>query len=268
MIGFAETFGATLGSFLLPAFIALLIVLAAARYVRPMYLAAFAIGLYLWFFSDTIGDASLLGVSEGFTGGVWHAALWICFAIGLLLIVSLDKSTFAEGSAGERLGFAIPVLVAIAVGLHGFGEGAAIGATAATTPSTNLLDAFGGLSTAGAFILHKGLEPMMVGAAYWVYAKDHARDMNGRLKDLLILTLAFALPGIIGGASAYYIVQVYPSADFTYVFALGLGTSIYAAVRLARPLFQASGSGSESIKIALSMILGFTCLYLAALLHS
>jgi zinc transporter ZupT len=268
MIGFAETFGAILGSFLLPAFIALLIMSAAARYLRPMYLAAFAIGLYFWFFSDTIGDASLLGVSEGFTGGIWHVALWACFAVGLLLLVSLDKSTFAEGSAGERLGFAIPVLVAIAVGIHGFGEGAAIGATAATTSSANLLDAFGGLSAAVAFVLHKGLEPMMVGAAYWVYAKDHARDMNGRLKDFLVLTLAFTLPGIIGGASAYYIVQVYPSADFTYIFALGLGASIYAAVRLARPLFQASGSSSDSVKVALFVLLGFTCLYLAALLHS
>jgi zinc transporter ZupT len=268
MIGFAETFGAILGSFLLPAFVALLIISAAARYLRPMYLAAFAIGLYLWFFSDTVGDASLLGVSEGFTGGVWHVALWVCFAIGLLLLVSLDKSTFAQGSAGESFGFTIPVLVAIAVGLHGFGEGAAIGAAAATTQGTNLPDAFGGLSASAAFVLHKGLEPMMVGAAYWVYARDHARDMNGRLKDLLVLTLAFALPGIIGGATAYYFVQIYPSADYTYAFALGLGASLYAAVRLARPLFQTSGSSSESIRIALFMLLGFTCLYLAASLHS
>ena len=268
MLGFAETFGAILGSFLLPAFIALLIFSAVARRLRPVYLAAFAVGLYLWFFSDTIGDASLLGVSEGFTGGVFHVALWVAFAIGLLLLFSLDGSMFAEGPAGVRFGFAIPVLVAIAVGLHGFGEGAAIGATAATTPSTSLLDAFGGLSAAAAFVLHKGLEPMMVGAAYWVYAKDHATDTNGRLRDMVVLTLAFTLPGILGGAAAYYLVQVYPSADFTYVFALGLGASIYAALRLARPLFQGSGSGSESVRMAVAILLGFTCLYLAALLHS
>jgi len=268
MLGFAETFGAILGSFLLPAFIGLLIMSGAARVLKPIYLAAFAIGLYLWFFSDTIGDASLLGVSEGFTGGIWHVMLWVCFAIGLLLLVSLDKSTFAEGRSGESFGFAIPVLVAIAVGVHGFGEGAAIGATAATTPSASLLDAFGGLSAAASFILHKGLEPLMVGAAYWIYAGDHARDTNGRLNDILVLTLAFTLPGIIGGASAYFIVQAYPSADFTYVFALGLGASLYAAFRLARPLFLASGASSESIKIALLVLLGFTCLYLAAMLHS
>jgi len=268
MIGFAETFGATLGSFLIPAFVGLAIVSAAARYLKPIYLAAFAIGLYFWFFSDTIGDASLIGVSEGFTGGVWHVALWVCFAVGLVLILSLDGDMFAEGTAGERFGFMIPVLVAIAVGIHGFGEGAAIGGTAATTPSTNLVDAFGGLSAAVAFILHKGLEPMMVGAAYWIYAKDHAVDARGRLRDITVLVLAFTLPGIVGSATAYYLVQAYPSADFTYVFALGLGTSIYAAMRLARPLFRGSGSSSESVKTALFVLLGFTCLYLAALLHS
>jgi zinc transporter ZupT len=175
---------------------------------------------------------------------------------------------FTAGPAGARIGFAIPLLVAFAVGMHGFGEGAGIGATAATSPSTNLLDAFGGLSAAAGFLLHKALEPMMVGAAYWVYAKDHAKSMAGRLTDILVLTLAFTLPGIIGGASSYYIVQVFPSADFTYVFAFGLGTSMYAAVRLARPLFEGTASKSESVRVALAVLLGFTCLYLAALLHS
>ena len=268
MIGFAETFGAVLATFLIPTFVGLLIISAAARYISAKYLAAFAIGLYLWFFSDTIGDASLLGVSEGFTGGALHAALWVVFAVGMILLFSLDTKMFTEGVPGNSFGFAIPLLVAIAIGMHGFGEGAAVGATAATSSSTNLLDAFGGLAAGAAFVLHKGLEPMMVGAAYWIYAKDHAKDTAGRLTDMIVLTLAFTLPGIIGGASAYYLIQAFPNVDFTYVFALGLGTSFYAAVRLARPLFLGTGTKSESIKIALLLILGFACLYTAALLHS
>lgn len=267
MLGFAETFGATLGSFLVPSLVGLLIISAAARYVRPIILAAFTIGLYFWFFSDTIGDASLIGVSEGFTGGVFHVALWVAFAAGLIFMFASDSSLFAEGSS-EGIGFAIPVLVALAVGVHGFGEGAAIGGTAATTPSANILDAFGGFSAAVSFLLHKGLEPMMVGAAYWIYAKDHARTSRARLADILVLVLVFSIPGILGSAVAYYLVQVYPSADFTYIFAIGLGTSIYAAMRLARPLFQGSLSSAESVKIGVTILLGFTCLYLAALLHS
>jgi hypothetical protein len=89
------------------------------------------------------------------------------------------------------------------------------------------------------------------------------------MKDIVILILAFTLPGIVGGASAYYIVQAYPSVDFTYVFALGLGTSIYAAVRLGRGMFESPrSSGTDSTKMALMILLGFTCLYLAAMLHS
>ncbi len=267
MLGFAVTFGATLTAFLVPTFVSLLIVSAAARYASPRYLAAFAIGIYLWFFVDTIGDSSFLGVSQGFGGGISQLALWVAFAVGTLLVFSLDGNMFAEGRAGESFGFAIPLLVAVAVGLHGLGEGAAVGATAATTPITNLIDAFGGLSAAASFISHKGLEPVMVGAAYWVYARDHARDSAGRLKDVLVLTLAFALPGIIGGAAAYYFVQAYASGDFTYLFAVSLGTSIYAALRLARPLFQSTSSTGESARIGLLIILGFACLYLAALLH-
>ena len=186
----------------------------------------------------------------------------------MIVLYSIDTKMFAEGSPGLDFGFSIPILVAIAVGMHGFGEGAAVGATAATTSSSNLIDAFGGFSAGAAFVLHKGLEPMMVGAAYWIYARDHAKDMAGRLKDLVILTLAFTLPGIIGGASAYYVIQAYPSADYTYVFALGLGTSIYAAVRLARPLFHGSGSKGESLRVAILVVFGLTCLYTAALLHS
>jgi len=268
MLGFAETFGALLGAFLVPTFVGLAIISLASRSVPARYLAAFAVGLYLWFFSDTIGDASLLGVSEGFTGGAWHVVLWVVFAVGLTVFFLADRDMFAEGTTNESLGFAIPILVALAVGIHGFGEGAAVGATAATSPSGNLLDAFGGLSAASAFLLHKGLEPMMVGAAYWIYARDHAKNGTERLRDITLLALAFTLPGIVGGAVSYYLVQAYPSADFTYVFALGLGTSIYAALRLVRPVFRGTGGGSESLKTALVLILGFLCLYLAASLHS
>lgn len=266
MIGFALSFAATLAVFLIPTFLGLLVISAAARYFDARYLAAFAIGLYFWFFSDTIGDANLLGVDEGFSGGASHLLLWVVFAAGLVFFVALDRNMFTEGSPGTQLGFAIPLLVALAVGIHGFGEGAGIGATAATTPSTNLLDAFGGPSAGAAFVIHKFLEPMMVGATYWVYAKDHAKGAAGRLGDLAILTLAFTIPGIIGGGVLYYLILTFPGADLTYVFALGLGSSLYAAFRLARPLY--GGAKGDAVKLALAILLGFTCLYLAALLHS
>jgi len=264
MLPFLSSFLAITASFLIPAFIGLAIMAVVARVARPSYLAAFAIGIYFWFFTDTIGDSANLDVSAGFTGGLYQVVIFALFAIGLLLVFSLDREVFTAGTQAEKLGFAIPLLVAFAVGFHGLGEGAAFGSTAAATSSQSILDAFGGLATAVAFVLHKTLEPMMVGAAYWVYAKDHAKGFSGVTKDMMLLTLVFSIPGLFGAATNYFL-----NYDTTYAFAFGLGTSLYAAVRLAKPLFfVSSGSRAESLKIGFLMLLGFTCIYIAALLHS
>jgi hypothetical protein len=264
VLPFASSFLAIVAAFVIPAIIGLLLVSAAARYVSPKYLAAFTLGLYFWFFSDTIGDAAYLDVNSGFTGGVEQVVLVILFAVGILLVFSLDRDTFASESFGSRMGLAIPLLVAFAVGFHGFGEGAAFSGAAATTPATGLLGAFGGTTAAAAFIIHKALEPMMIGAAYWVYTGDRGKDPTRLAKDILILTVVFVLPGVVGAATNYFLLY-----DTTYFFAFGLGTSIYAAVRLAKPLFATGATpGWESTKIALLILLGFLCLYLAALLHS
>jgi hypothetical protein len=264
MLPFASSFLAISVSFIVPAFVGLAIITASAKVAKPAYLAAFAIGIYFWFFTDTIGDSANLDVSAGFSGGLYQITIFALFAIGALLVFSLDREVFSSSTQSETLGFAIPLLVAFAVGFHGLGEGAAFGSTAAATSSPSLLDAFGGLATAVAFVLHKTLEPMMVGAAYWVYAKGHAKGAAGVAKDMILLTLVFAIPGLFGAATDYYI-----SYDTTYAFAFGLGTSLYAAVRLAKPLFSVSPeSRGESLKIAFLMLLGFTCIYIAALLHS
>lgn len=269
MIGFGEIFLPLLASFILPAVIGILLITIAARAIDVRYLAAFTIGIYLWFFTDTMGGANYLDVNEGFGGGIFQVAVWLLFAAGLVLLFAIDGDAFTRGPAGERFGFAIPILLALAIGIHGAAEGAAIGSSAATTTSTSILDAFGGLSASAAFLLHKGLEPMMVGAAYCVYAKGHAKDLAGRTRDVLLLSAVFALPGIVGGGVAYYLVQVYPGMDLTYVYALGLGTSVYAVIRLARPLFQAENTDrAYSTLLAIAALIGFTSIYLAALLHS
>jgi hypothetical protein len=264
VLPFAESFAAIEAALVIPTMVGLLISAGAAKLSSPRYLAAFALGIYFWFFSDTIGGSSYLDVNSGFTGGLVQVALVALFAVSLLLFFSLDRATFDPRPAATELSLSIPLFVAFAVGLHGFGEGAAFSATAAVTNSTNLLDAFGGATAAVAFVLHKGIEPMMVGAAYWVYSKGRATNGGAIARDLLLLTLAFVLPGTIGAATDYYL-----NYDTTYFFALGTGSSIYAALRLAKPLFRDSGSpGSESFKIALLMVFGFLCIYFAALFHS
>jgi len=263
VLPFGTSFLAIASALVLPTLVSLLLVSAVARRVNARYLAAFTVGIYLWFFSDTIGDSAYLGVNSGFTGGAEQAALVVLFVLGVLLVFSLDRRAF-EGGSGDGLAFGIPVLLALAVGIHGFGEAAAFSGVAASTPATDLLDAFGGVSPAVAFILHKALESTMVGAAYWIYSRNHSKSTAGLLKDILVLTVAFVFPGLVGAATNYYL-----TFDVTYVFALGLGTSIYALVMLAKPLLSgAAGSRWESTRLACAIILGFLCLYFAALFHS
>ena len=263
MVPFLPSFIAFVSALVFPALAGLMIVAVAARYVHSRYLAAFALGIFLWFFSDTIADSSYLDVNSGFGGGGAQLLLVLLFAAGLVLVFTLDRTAFRGSAEAPGLGFGIPLLLAFAIGVHGVGEGAAFSATAATTPATDLLDAFGGLSPAVAFVLHKILEPVMIGAAYWVYARGHARDAYGFVKDTLLLVLVFVIPGVVGAATDYS-----ASYETTYFFALGLGTSTYALVRLSKPLFGESGSKWDAIKVALLVLFGFLSIYFAALFHS
>jgi hypothetical protein len=263
VLPYAPSVLAIAAALILPPLLSLLIVAGIARRVSSKYIAAYAVGIYLWFFSDTIGDSAYLGVNSGFNGGSEQVALVLLFAFGVLLVFSLDRSAFSSGGSGEGLAFRVPVLLALAVGIHGFGEAAAFSGIAAQTPGTDMLAAFGGLSPAVAFIFHKVLESIMVGAAYWVFSRNHAKTNVALIKDILILVVAFALPGLVGAATNYYLLY-----DATFAFALGLGTSTYALAMLAKPLFGDSVRGWESTKTALLIVLGFLSLYFAALFHS
>jgi hypothetical protein len=264
MLPFASSFAAISIAFILPALAGLLLVTAASKVVRPVYIAAFAFGIYLWFFNDTLGGSASLDVNSGFSGGLPQIAVFALFVLGALILFSIDRGVFTSGIGPGNVGLVIPLIIAFAVGIHGAGEGAAFSSTAAATTSSSLLDAFGGLSSAVAFIFHKLLESMMVGAAYWIYAEDRGRDVRTLARDTLVLALAFAIPGLLGAATDYSL-----NYDTTYLFALGLGTSLYAAVRLVKPMFSISSeSAIGSIRLIVCSLLGFTCIYLAALLHS
>ena len=264
MLGFAESFLAWFASTAAPAFLGLVLISTAGKFVRPRFLAAFAFGIFLWFFFDTISGSSNLYVNLGFTGGLNQFVVVLLLVAGVVLLFSADGGMFSSDSTGQTFDFRIPLLVAIAVGVHGFGEGAAFGNTAANTSSTSLLNAFGGVSAGVAYVLHKALEPMMIGACYVAYSQIKEKKASAWVRDLLLLTALFVVPSLVGAATGYYI-----SYDATYFFALGTGTSIYAALKLARPLFAGSGTSSyESLKVGLWLVFGFACIYFAALFHS
>lgn len=264
MISFSVAFVAIAAAFAIPALLSLCVVFGSSRAVSPRYISAFALGVYFWFFSDTLGDSAYLGVNSGFSGGVEQAALLVFFAAGVLVLFYVDRKPFLSGMEAQAPGLGVPLLVALAVGIHGLGEGAAFTSVAASTPAQDILSAFGGLAPAVAFVIHKTLEPVIVGAAYVTYARDRTMNLAASARDLVLLAVVFVLPGLLGAATGYWL-----SYDTTYVFALGLGTSIYAAVRLAKPLFISTGQSRwDSTKVALAMVLGFLSLYFAALFHS
>ncbi len=265
MLDFATSFLGWLGATTVPAFIGIVIITVAGRLVQGKYLAAFAFGIFMWFFVDTIGGAANLDVNAGFAGGVDQVAIVALGVIGLLFFFSVGGNLFSSESGAGDAGLMIPLLVAIAVGMHGFGEGTAFGAATSSTQSTSLLDTFGGPTAGVAYALHKVLEPMMVGACYVVYAKNRARSALSYLRDVVLLTVLFVTPSLVGVATGYFI-----NYSASYFFALGTGTSIYALLRLARPLFvnNAASGSRESIKMSLMMTFGFLCIYFAALFHS
>jgi hypothetical protein len=276
MIDFPTGFLAWTASTWIPAFVGLLVVVWAGHFVSSKYLAAFALGIFLWFFVDTIQGSALLDVNAGFTGGVGQVAAVALFIIGVIAVFWIDRrrGLFSSESTVGIASVAIPLLVAAAIGVHGLGEGAAFGSTAYSTSSTSLLDAFGGVSVGVAYLLHKGLEPMIAAACYCVYTKRTGSGVRGQLKDLLLLSLVFVLPSLIGSAVGYFIMG--PATGFlagfdtTYFFALGTGTSVYAALRLSRPLFRSGDSvtSEDSIIIAVPIVFGFLAIYFAALFHS
>src|SRR5437879_7047205 len=87
MMGVAVSCLGLLGATLVPAFFGLLAVVLLFRMSAPWYAAAFAAGVFLWYFSDTIGGSSYLGVNRGFSGGFAEAVLIVLLVAGLLLLL-------------------------------------------------------------------------------------------------------------------------------------------------------------------------------------
>src|SRR5207253_7184348 len=205
MIEFAMGFFAWLASTWIPAFVGLLVIVWASQIVKSRYLTAFALGIFLWFFVDTIQGSALLDVNAGFTGGAAQVAAVGLFIVGVLSVFWIDRrrGLFSSESTTATVSVAIPLLVAIALGIHGLGEGAAFGATAYSTSSTSLLNAFGGLTVGVAYILHKVLEPMMIGACYSVYSKPEGRTVGSWLRSVFLMSIVFVIPSLIGAATGY-----------------------------------------------------------------
>jgi hypothetical protein len=247
------------------AFVGMAIVVGTSTVVKTRFLAAFAFGVYLWYFTDTLGSANYLGVNGGPVFSVELVLLVALFAVGLVSFFALDGRVFTAGEEPAKYGVMVAALVALALGLHGAGEGADFGYTAAQTPSSLLLGAFGGVAEGASWVLHKMLEPTMVAVCYVAFTGVGSRRRMDRIIDALALAAVFVFPAVVGSVAGYF-----TTFDHTYIFALGLGASVYAAARVAKSMFPAEETAPSwlSLKMGLAAFAGFLFIFLAALLHS
>ncbi len=262
MLPFLESLGTWTIATFFPALAGLSLMILIGGLTSVKYCAAFAFGIFLWFFVDTLQGSSDLLVNSGLSGGVNQAAIVILFVVGALLFFWADGRLLSPTDVPA--GLIVPLVVAFAFGIHGLGEGSAFGSTAAQTSSSSLLGAFGGVTAGVAYALHKLLEPMMVGAVYLAGFAKGQRGRDRSVEDVILLALVFALPSLAGAAAGYFV-----SYDATYLFALGAGTSIYGAFTLSRVVFAGAPQGRrDPLKIALATLFGFMLIYLAALVHA
>jgi len=268
LVDFATTFLGILGATLIPTYIALYLV-TNLKFIHIRYIAAAAIGLTFWFFLDTIGDSTYLGVDSGFNGGLSQAGLLIAFVLGFVALAVFDHVAVQDAKSGpndSKFLVLIPIAVAAVMGIHGLGEGWDFG-SAASPAGSSLIDAFGGWGAVASYPIHKFLEASIVAATYSAYVGRNSIASRAKW-HLPVLGLLFGLTSIIGASIGYYV-----SLNTTYFFAFGVTAAFYAALRLVEainPRFKI-GDGAPSYlgwKVFLIIVVGFLVFYTAALLHS
>ena len=233
------------------------------------YLSAFALGILFWFFFDTVNDAIQLGVNEGYAFSFHHAALLLLFILGFLFLalltglgISGTERTTKDSSPYSLL---LPLLVGLGMGFHGIAEGLAFGGLSSGTQALNVLDAIGGYGGGLSYAMHKFLEATIVTVV--LLSTTTGRASTLRLQDTLMVGVAFGGPSAIGEVVGYVV-----PVDASYFFALGGGAALLVALFVVRPLFSDGGmrelSQSVWLRTTFALMLGFLCIYAAALFHS
>ena len=259
MLPFATAYVEWVAATLLPAVFGVLVAFLLRRWLHPRYVASAGVGVFLWFFVDTMQGSSDLYVGSGFVVGYADQILAVALFLGGLLLFFALGGALRVRSEG---GLVAAALAAFALGIHGFGEGSAFGHVASVTQSTDVLQAFGGATAGLSYAFHKALEPLIVGAIY-LAGSGGSVPLSRGLRDSVTLGAVFAIPSAVGAATGYFFAYA-----ATYGFALGAGASVLVGVMLfaaAKPLSDDSGSLARS---GLAVTVGFILIYLAAYLHS
>ena len=266
----------SLAEFLLATFIPLYLGMLLAGAVRTArlesrYLSAFALGLLFWFFLDTLNDAIQLGVNDGYDFNPQHTGLLLMFILGFLAIAlpaGLGLSKRMNAIQSHKAGpFPTALLVAIGMGFHGVGEGLEFGGLSAGTTATTILDAIGGVGGGIAYVLHKLLEASMVMIIFIALVEGERFSLRVEWKRIALLGLAFGIPSALGDVVGYFV-----EVNSAYLFALGAGAALVVALLAVRPIWGDGWKGdltyAQYVKMVFMVLIGFLCLYGAAMFHS
>ena len=247
----------------------LLIALSNGDRVSTRVLSAYALGLLFWFFYDTLNDAAQLDVNQGYSFDLGHIGLLALFIVGFLLFTMLGgrlSSKREAASTESALPFLLGMIAALAMGIHGIGEGTAFGGLAAGTQASTILDAIGGINGGVAYCLHKLLESTIVIAVFIPLARANGLSIRSQLWHTVLLGLMFGIPSAVGEVVGYSF-----AIDSTWFYAMGAGAALFVVLQVAKRIFVVNRDEgvtySQWVRISGAMILGFLLLYAAALLH-
>jgi zinc transporter ZupT len=244
-----------------PLFIGLFIpTMVANNSARAKVLMSFSCGIMFWFFVDVMNDAALLDVNQGFSGGLTHLLLAVLFAVGVLVLVGLEKLTIStenrKRNASSMIGmsYSIAVLVSLGIGFHSMGEGVEIGSlilySYVTNSSSDLIAAIGGFGPGVAYVLHKFLEGFVIGV--------FAALAKARPSRTTILGVVCGIPTVVGIALA-----LLTPIDATYFFAIGAAAAVYIEFKL----ISRFANEGHILPYVIAALIGFYCMYLAGLFH-
>ena len=247
-----------------------LVALSRATQIRTRYFFAYALGLLFWFFFDTLNDAVQLDVNQGYNLDSGHIALITLFLTGFLLFTLVVCALLSKSpNSGARFETSLPlvILVALAMGIHGIGEGISFGGLAAGTQASSVLDAIGGIGGGIAYVFHKLLESTIVIVVFIAATRSNGLPLHRQLWQIIPVGLAFAIPSAVGEVVGYFV-----PVDSSWFYALGAGATLFVVLQVVRPIFATERAEEltyrEYGKISIAMILGFLLLYAAALFHS
>ena len=185
--------------------------------------------------------STFLGINQGLTNAT--ILLVLLFVLGFLVTIMVEPSSRPDK-------FYDPILLAAAVvGMHGIGEGIAIGSTLIS--AADPIAAVGGPLSVASFVIHKGLEAFIVSA--------FAVSTGKYYSHVLVAGLIVGVPTVVGAAAGYVF-----SPNDTIFFAIGAGGTLW----LLSTLFATSMTLPSRFKWSLALVAGVMLMFLAGILHS